>query len=168
MEYAVGEVFLGHSETTNKDSENFVYLSHNYLYYNGLFFFSFKSQLGVSKYLLLQDSDSSVGLSYKNIITGIIPGIKYKYLNGIWGIIPEVSIGGVLDVISLWKTDDNSLIFFNGINLGVGLAYDFRGDFGLGIKFMYDIGYGNYMSERKARFTADIMTFMLTFDFYDK
>jgi len=168
VEYSIGQVLLYHSEIDNQESEDFVHLSHTYLKYYGTFFFSFKSQLGVSKYLLFQNSDTSVGLSYKNIITGVIPGIKYKYLDGFSGFIPEASLGLTFDVISLWGNSESSLIFFSGINLSTGFAYEFSMGLTVGLKFMYDFGYGNYMNEQKSRFNISIMTFMLTFDFYDE
>jgi len=163
VEYSFGEVIL--LNNSNIDNEYFLYLSHNYLYYNGNFYFSFKSQLGISKNLIFQDS---AGLSYKNLLTGVIPGIKYKYLDGIYGFIPEVFTGITLDIISLWEdNNDNNLIFFTGINLGLGIAYGISKSFKLGLKIMYDIGYGNFMNKRKDRFVSSIITFMLSFDFYE-
>jgi len=163
IEYSFGEVvFVNNNEI--KD-EYFLYLSHNYLYYFGNYYFSFKSQLGVSKNLLFQDSS---GLSYKNILTGIIPGIKYRYLDGFFNMIPEAFLGITLDIISLWnENNENNLIFFTGINFGTGVAYNVSETFRLGLKLMYDIGYSNFMNKRRDRFLSSIITIVLSFDFYE-
>ena len=164
VEYSFGDItFTDLSENINEES--FLYLSHNYLYYVKNYYISFRSRLGVSKNLLFQNSE---GLSYKNIVTGIIPGIKYKYLKGVFGIIPEIFTGISINIISLWnEKDENNLIFFTGINIGSGISYKISDGFRIGLKFMYDIGYGNFMTKRISRFTALIKTFMLTLDFYE-
>ncbi len=163
VEYSFGQVvFINDNEINN---EYFLYLSHNYLYYFGNYYFSFKSQLGVSKNLLFQESS---GLSYKNILTGIIPGIKYKYLNGLGNFIPEIFLGITLDIISLWnENNENNLIFFTGINLGTGISYNISETFRLGFKLMYDVGYSNFMNKRRERFLSSILTIIISFDFYE-
>lgn len=163
VEYSFGEVvFLNDNKIKN---EYFLYLSHNYLYYFGDYYFSFKSQLGVSKNLLFQDSS---GLSYKNILTGIVPSVEYRYLDGFLNMIPEVFLGISLDIISLWnENNENNLIFFTGINTGAGVSYNISETFRLGLKLMYDIGYSNFMNKRRDRFLSSIFTIVLSFDFYE-
>ena len=165
VEYSFGKVnFTDLSE--NLKEESFLYLSHNYLYFIKNHYFSFRSQLGVSRSLFIQDAQST---SYKNIITGIVPGFKYKYLKGIWNFIPEIFLGVSLNVISLWnEKDENNLIFFTGINLGGGVSYIISDGFRLGLKLMYDIGYGNFMNKSRNRFTASVFTVMFSLDFYEE
>jgi hypothetical protein len=163
VEYSFGEVVFVNDNKIN--NEYFLYLSHNYLYYLGKYYFSFKSQLGISKNLLFQESSD---LSYKNILTGIIPGVKYKYLPGFNDIIPEISLGITLDIISLWnENNENNLIFFTGINIGLGISYNISEIFRLGVKFMYDIGYSNFMNKKRERFLSNIITLVVSFDFYE-
>jgi hypothetical protein len=164
IEYSFGQVIVFNDYNYSND-EYFLYLSHDYQYYNGFLYYSFKSQLGISKNLLIQNS---TGLSYKNILTGIVPSVKYKFLKGFWGIIPEVSSGVTLDIISLWEdNDENNLIFFTGINLGIGAYYDFSTSFRIGLNFLYDIGYGNFMNKKEERFISSILTFIISFNFYE-
>ncbi|MBN2694257.1 hypothetical protein JXR93_06310 [bacterium] len=161
------EYHLGSSSIYLQDKTlDFIFLSHTYLKNSSNFHFIFESHIGITSELITQKTFDP---SYKNVYAGIIVGEKYKYFNGIFGFIPELSIGGVFHILSdNLSNEDNLLSFFLGIHIGTGASYPFSDKGGYGVKFDFQFGYNNYLDSSYPR--EFIMLFSIAFislDYYE-
>ncbi len=157
-EYHFGKTYVNNLE--------FLSVGHNYLVNNKYRNFLFESHLGITEELILQKTTNP---SFKNIFAGITVGEKWKYITGIYDFIPEVSYGGVFNIISDNKTEnENILSFFIGIHIGIGLSYKVSEKTGYGLKMQIDTGYNNYLDKDYPREVIFIISIIyISLDFYD-
>jgi hypothetical protein len=126
----------------------------------------FESHIGITTDLITQKTFNP---SYKNVYAGVIVGEKYKYINGLFNFVPELSIGGVFHILSDNITDQETLLsFFLGIHLGTGVVYPFSDKGGIGIKFDFQFGYNNYLDLSYSReFITVFSIAFISLDYYD-